>query len=280
MMSEPKRAVAIRVLRHPSGVVELLLDQADRGNSLDLEAAEQLRAAAESVAGDPGRAVLLRATGRDFCVGGDLRSFAGRGDGTGAYVREVAEAAHVAVERLDALPVPLITAVQGAVAGAGIGLALLGDLVLAARSARFRLAYTAVGLSPDCGASWLLPRLVGPKRAADLLLTNRVLTAPEAEDWGLVSRVLDDAALAGESFALAERIGSGPVAAHAAVKRLIRHSASTSLPEHLTVEAGSIGELADSSTAKAAVTSFLHSRRHSRSHRPPPGVAAQAGEPA
>lgn len=252
-MSEPP----IRVLRHSSGVVELLLDQADRGNALDLDGAEHLRAAAEQVARDPGRVVLLRATGRNFCVGGDLRSFAGRGDRTGAYVGEVARAAHTAVESLHSLPVPLITAVQGAAAGAGIGLALLGDLVLAARSAVFRLAYTAVGLSPDCGASWLLPRLVGPRRATDLLLTNRVLAATDAEAWGLVSRVVDDASLADESFALAERVAAGPVDAYAAVKRLVRQSASASLHDHLAAEARSIAELADGTTARSAIKSFL-----------------------
>lgn len=257
MLSEPKPEPPIRVLRHPSGVVELLLDHADRGNALDLEGAEHLRAAAKQVADDPGRAVLLRAAGRNFCVGGDLRSFAGHGDQTGSYVREVALAAHAAVESLHSLPVPLVTAVQGAAAGAGIGLALLGDLVLASRSAVFRLAYTAVGLSPDCGASWLLPRLVGPMRAADLLLTNRVLRASEAEAWGLVSRVVDDAALAEESFALATRLADGPVDAYTAVKRLVRQSAITPLRDHLAAEAHSIAELADGASAKAAIKSFL-----------------------
>lgn len=159
-MSAPVSTDPVRIVHHPDGVVELRLDDPGRGNALDLRTAEALRDAARAVAADPRGAVLLRAAGGNFCVGGDLRAFAGRGTETGTYVHAVASAAHAAIQALYELPVPLVTAVRGAAAGGGVGLALVGDIVLAARSARFRLAYTAIGLTPDCGASWFLPRLV------------------------------------------------------------------------------------------------------------------------
>ncbi|WP_060892825.1 enoyl-CoA hydratase/isomerase family protein, partial [Streptomyces europaeiscabiei] len=194
-MSNSVSPEPVRVVRHPDGVVEVRLDDPRRGNALDLATAEALRDTTAQVAADPGGAVLLRATGGTFCVGGDLRAFAGLGDGTSAYVHAVATAAHAAIRALHALPVPVVTAVRGAAAGGGVGLALVGDIALAARSARFRLAYTDVGLTPDCGASWFLPRLVGPRQAADLILTNRVLTGDDAERWGLVSRTVEDGEL-------------------------------------------------------------------------------------
>ncbi|MEV5952457.1 enoyl-CoA hydratase/isomerase family protein [Streptomyces sp. NPDC051987] len=247
----------VRTVRHPDGVVELRLDDPGRGNALDLETAEALRDTASEVAADPGGAVLLRATDGSFCVGGDLRAFAGRGPETGAYVHAVASAAHAAIQVLYELPVPLVTAVRGAAAGGGIGLALVGDIVLAARSARFRLAYTAVGLTPDCGASWLLPRLVGPRRAADLILTNRVLTGDDAERWGLVSRSVPDAELDGTAHRTAAGLAAGAGAAQRAAKTLLRLGTGDDLRRHLAEEARSIAALADGRDAQDRMTSFL-----------------------
>ncbi|MFE9644663.1 enoyl-CoA hydratase/isomerase family protein [Streptomyces sp. NPDC006365] len=250
----------VRVVRHPGGVVELRLEDPGRGNALDLPTAEALRDAAVEVAADPGGAVLLRAAGATFCVGGDLRAFAGRGEETGAYVHAVATAAHVAVRTLYELPVPVVTAVRGAAAGGGIGLALVGDMVLAARSARFRLAYTAMGLTPDCGATWLLPRLVGPRLAADLVLTNRVLTGHEAERLGLVSRAVEDDEVDEAAYRTAAELAGGAGEALRAAKRLLRDGAEGGLSRHLDEEARLIADLAGSGEAQARMTSFLTAR--------------------
>ncbi|WP_128376363.1 enoyl-CoA hydratase/isomerase family protein [Streptomyces cavernae] len=252
----------VRVVRHPDGVVELLLDDPGRGNALDLRTAEALRDVTAEVAADPGGAVLLRAAGATFCVGGDLRAFAGRGAETGAYVHAVATAAHAAVLSLYELPVPVVTAVRGAAAGGGIGLALVGDLVLAARSARFRLAYTAIGLTPDCGASWLLPRLAGPRAAADLILTNRVLTGADAERFGLVSRAVDDDELDGTARRTAAELAAGAGAALRAAKGLLRRDAlaADGLRRHLAEEARLIAGLADGEEAQARMAAFLAPR--------------------
>ncbi|GGU35635.1 enoyl-CoA hydratase/isomerase family protein [Streptomyces coeruleorubidus] len=250
----------VRIVRHPDRVVELRLDDPGRGNALDLRTAEALRDTAREVAADPGGAVLLRAAGGSFCVGGDLRAFAGRGAGTGAYVHAVASAAHAAVQALYELPVPLVTAVRGAAAGGGIGLALVGDIVLAARSARFRLAYTAIGLTPDCGASWFLPRLVGPRRAADLILTNRVLTGHDAERWGLVSQAVEDEELDDAAHRTAAGLAAGAGDALRAAKGLLLAGTADDLTRHLAEEARLIASLADGREARDRMASFLAAR--------------------
>ncbi|GAA3905602.1 enoyl-CoA hydratase-related protein [Streptomyces lacrimifluminis] len=259
-MSLPVSTGPVRIVRHPDGVVELRLDDPGRGNALDLGTAEALRDRAFEVAADPGGAVLLRAAGDSFCVGGDLRAFAGRGAETGTYVHAVASAAHAAIQALYELPVPLVTAVRGAAAGGGIGLALVGDIVLAARSGRFRLAYTAIGLTPDCGASWFLPRLVGPRGAADLILTNRVLTGDDAERWGLVSRCVDDGELDDAAHRTAAELAAGATGALRAAKALLRVGAGDELRRHLAEEARSIAALADGREAQDRMASFLAAR--------------------
>ncbi|MFJ5731621.1 enoyl-CoA hydratase/isomerase family protein [Streptomyces paradoxus] len=259
-MSLPVSTEPVRIVRHPDRVVELRLDDPGRGNALDLRTAELLRESAREVAADPGGAVLLRSAGGSFCVGGDLRAFAGRGAGTGAYVHAVASAAHAAVQALYELPVPLVTAVRGAAAGGGIGLALVGDIVLAARSARFRLAYTAIGLTPDCGASWFLPRLVGPRRAADLILTNRVLTGDDAERWGLASRSVEDEDLDDAAHRTAAGLAAGAGDALRAAKELLRAGTGDELRRHLAEEARLIAALADGREARSRMASFLAAR--------------------
>jgi enoyl-CoA hydratase/carnithine racemase len=259
-MSLPVSTEPVRIVRHPDRVVELRLDDPARGNALDLRTAEALRDTAREVAADPGGAVLLRATGGSFCVGGDLRAFAGRGAETGAYVRAVANAAHAAIHALYDLPVPLVTAVRGAAAGGGIGLALVGDIVLGARSARFRLAYTAIGLTPDCGASWLLPRLVGPRRAAELILTDRVLTGDDAERWGLVSRSVDDGQLDDAAYGTAAALAAGAGDALRAAKSLLRAGDGDGLRHRLAEEARSIAALADGPQARELMAAFLAAR--------------------
>ncbi|MFF4018611.1 enoyl-CoA hydratase/isomerase family protein [Streptomyces sp. NPDC001843] len=250
----------VRVVRHPDAVVELRLDDPERGNALDLRTAEALRDLTAEVADDPGGAVLLRASGTAFCVGGDLRAFAGRGQDTGAYVHAVASAAHAAVTALYELPVPVVTAVRGAAAGGGIGLALAGDIVLAARSARFRLAYTAVGLTPDCGASWLLPRLVGPRLAAELILTNRVLSGTDAERYGLVTRAVADDELDADAYRTAAELAAGAGEALRAAKGLLHGDAADGLRRRLAEEARLIADLADGRQAQARMASFLAAR--------------------
>lgn len=242
-------------------IARLTLVRGDAGNALDLDMAEGLREAAHRVAA--GRedlaAVLFEAEGRNFCVGGDLRAFATATD-QGKYVQRLAESVHEALAVLVASPVPVITVVHGVAAGAGLGLALAGDLVFAGRGARFRTAYTAAGLSPDCGVSWVLPRLLGSARALDLALTNRLLTAEDAERSGLVSRVVDDSVLATEATKTAHLLCEGSSAAMAQAKRLMRTAVDAGLELHLADEARTITRLASTPDGREGVAAFLGKR--------------------
>jgi 2-(1,2-epoxy-1,2-dihydrophenyl)acetyl-CoA isomerase len=174
------------------------------------------------------------------------------------YVKAVADAAHQALQGLAALPVPVVAAVQGAVAGAGIGLAFSADLVYLAESSKVRLAYTAIGLSPDNGSSWLLPKLVGPRRALELALTNRTLTAREALDWGLANSVVDDDAVLDEARRTAHRLHAMSADALIATKRLFQGAAQgRDLPDQLAVEAETIATLAATPAAREAIRRFV-----------------------
>ncbi|MFI9834519.1 enoyl-CoA hydratase/isomerase family protein [Streptomyces sp. NPDC051913] len=247
-------------LHHHAGLAELVLNAPERSNALDLDLARQLRDATAELGRIPGlRTVLLRAEGKNFCVGGDLRSFAAQGERLGDYVAAVAETAHEALEHLSALTVPVVSAVQGAVAGAGVGLAFCADVVVVARSTRIRLAYTAVGLSPDMGSSWILPRLLGPRRALELALTNRVLGAEEAVAWGMASHVVDDADLSAHARDIVSALAEAPAEALAVTKRLFRHpeGAAASLRDQLSRESELISSLASSGHARSAIQGFV-----------------------
>jgi 2-(1,2-epoxy-1,2-dihydrophenyl)acetyl-CoA isomerase len=248
-------------LTRAGALAHLTLDRPSAGNALDLATAQALHAATRHVAAEAAEvgAVLVTAVGKDFCVGGNLGEFARADEPTG-YVHAVAREVHAALSILTELPAPVVTAVQGAVAGGGIGLALAGDVVIAARGARFRLAYTAGGLSPDCGASWALPRIVGLPRAMYLALANPVLSAEAAERLGLISLAVDDDELAAHAQELAERLGRGPRQAQAATKRLLRGAQAASYAAHLDDEADTIARLAGTPDGREGISAFLDKR--------------------
>lgn len=246
------------------GVARLTLAHPAGGNALDLAMTRGLRDAVASLASYDGlRAVRIDAEGRVFCVGGDLHEFAAAADAT-ARVTEVAAAAHDALAGLRALPVPVVSVVQGVVAGGGIGFALVADVVLMARSAKLRVAYTAAGLSPDCGVSLALARALGPARAMDLALTNRTLSGDEAAQWGLVSRAVDDDALQEVADGLVQQLADGPQQALAATRRLLRDAARVDSEgawrAHLDAEAVSIARLAGTTDGREGVAAFLGKR--------------------
>ncbi|MBS1870249.1 MAG: enoyl-CoA hydratase/isomerase family protein [Actinobacteria bacterium] len=244
-------------------VARVVLARPEAGNALNLAMARGLAEAARRVrdGAEEGtvRAALVAAEGRAFCVGGDLSEFA-RSEDRGACVAEVATTAHEAIAVLQAAPVPVVTAVHATAAGGGVGLALCGDVVLMASTAKLRLAYTAAGLSPDCGASWLLPRRIGMARALDLALTNRVVTGAEAEQWGLASRVVAPESLGAEAEAVAVALAHGSRRALAETKRLLRESSSTSFEEQLAAEAATIAALAAAPDGREGVDAFLAKR--------------------
>jgi 2-(1,2-epoxy-1,2-dihydrophenyl)acetyl-CoA isomerase len=195
-----------------------------------------------------------------FCAGGDLAHFRASGDDLPRELREITTYLHAAISLLSRLRVPVIAAVNGAVAGAGIGLLCAADLVIAAASARFTLAYTRVGLTPDGGSTFFLPRILGTRRALELMLTNRTLSAAEALDWGLASEVVPDEQLAERATVLARGLADGPTAAFAGVKRLLAGSAGESLEAQLEHESRTIADAARSADAREGMAAFFDKR--------------------
>jgi 2-(1,2-epoxy-1,2-dihydrophenyl)acetyl-CoA isomerase len=224
-----------------------------RGNPIDLATAEGLLDAARRCGPDV-RAVLLTAAGPSFCVGGDLREFAAAAD-LQSHLTRVTDALHDALRIFAGLDAPVVAAVQGAVAGAGLGLVGAADLVVAAEDTTFVAAYTAIGYTPDAGVTWSLPRLAGPRLALDLLLTNRRLTAAEALAAGLVTSVVQDAEPA--AAALAARLTG---VASGVTKRLVRQGLSASFDRQLDDEARAIAEAAVSPSGRDGVAAFLGKR--------------------
>jgi 2-(1,2-epoxy-1,2-dihydrophenyl)acetyl-CoA isomerase len=259
-MTEPSAAPVLLDVR--AGVARLTLNRPDVANAIDLDLARALAAATRRVRADPAvRVVLLTGAGSRFCAGGDVRGFAGVGDRLGDHLGELLGALHPAIADLGALEVPVVAAVQGSAAGAGISLLAAADLVVAAERTRFVLAYTSLGLVPDGGSTWSLPRAVGLRRALELALTNRPLDASEALAWGLVTRVVPDDELSDEAERLVTELAAGPPAALAAAKRLLKSGLGSSLDEQLTREAAAMVVAGNSVDGQEGVAAFVEKRR-------------------
>jgi 2-(1,2-epoxy-1,2-dihydrophenyl)acetyl-CoA isomerase len=242
-------------------VAYLTLNRPETGNALDPSLTHGFRDAAESLEGrDDIGAVILTGAGRNFSVGGDLRFMYEAGDDVADAVFGLASTMHAGIEALASLDAPVISAVRGAAAGGGMSIAISADLVLAAESAHFTVAYTTIGFSTDGGASWTLPRLVGHRRAMELALLNERLSATRAQELGIVTRVVGDEALEAEAETLARKLANGPAGAHAAVKRLLRASSTSTFSSQLAVEAHTIAGLAAAPDGREGVLAFLDKR--------------------
>ena len=241
------------------GLARIRLSRPEAGNAVNGLMARELMEAVGRCDGDPAvRAVLLTGEGRRFCVGGDLREFVAYGDALPDHLREVTTYLHAAVSRLVRLEVPVIAGIHGAAAGAGLSLACACDLVVVGESTRFRTAYLAIGLTPDGSLSFTLPRLVGVRRALDLVLSNRPFTAAEALEWGIVSRVVPDGEVEDEALALARGLAGGPTRALGAAKRLLRLEAS--LETQMEMEARVITDTARGRDGREGIAAFLEKR--------------------
>jgi 2-(1,2-epoxy-1,2-dihydrophenyl)acetyl-CoA isomerase len=251
------------VLFQVSGnVAQVTLNRPDAMNSIDLELARELLQVAIRCDRDRAiRAVLLTGAGKAFCAGGDLRAMASFGDGIGGGLKELTTYLHAAVAHFARMDAPMVVAVNGVAAGAGTSLAITGDFVLAAESAGFLMAYTAAGLVPDGSSTFFLPRLIGVRRTAELMLTNRRLSAHEAMDWGLVNRVVAGDRLAEEAMAWAQRFAAGPTRAFGRVKRLLHDSYAATLETQMEMESRAIAEMAESSDGREGIAAFVEKRR-------------------
>jgi 2-(1,2-epoxy-1,2-dihydrophenyl)acetyl-CoA isomerase len=248
-----------RVLTATDGEVwRITLDRPEAGNALDPATAHQL-AVAFRERPEATRTVLLLGNGERFCVGGDVRTFAGAAD-PGGFVGQLAHDWHEVIRLVLQCPVPVVAGVQGAVAGAAVGLIGACDLVVCARSTKIRPAYGAIGLSPDGGTSWALTRALGAPRALDLMLTNGVLTAAEAHLFGLVGRLVEDGDVHESAVALAHQVAAGPVRAMVRTRALVRKAATRTLDEQLDDEARLIAESAADPEGREGVRAFVEKR--------------------
>jgi 2-(1,2-epoxy-1,2-dihydrophenyl)acetyl-CoA isomerase len=254
------RTLALEV--HPDAVAVLTLDRPDAGNSINAEMAAELRSVVLTLAHDPTvRAVVVQSHGRVFCGGGDLGAFAGQDPADVAgYIDSLTIDLHAALARLAKMDAPVVAAVTGSAGGAGMSLVAACDLVVAGESAKFTMGYTKAGLVPDGTSSFFLARAVGLRRAADLVLTNRVLTAAEAEDWGLVNRVVPDDAVRDEAMALARTLAAGPTRAFGLAKRVMYEGAASSLEDAMERESRSIAVAAGTADAVEGIAAFIGKR--------------------
>ena len=245
-------------------VAHIVLNRPKAANAINLQMAKDLMEAALHCDEDPSvRAILIGAHGKMFCAGGDIGAFATAGDKMPGLLKEMTTYLHAATSLLARCRAPVIAAVGGTAAGAGFSLAASADLVLASEEARFTMAYTQVGLTPDGSSTYFLPRLIGKRRAMELMLTNRVLSAAEALEWGIVNRVVPGAELGAASHALATQLASGPTEAFGGVKKLLASSDVEGFESQLQLESLAISDSARTQDAKAGVEAFLAKKRAS-----------------
>jgi 2-(1,2-epoxy-1,2-dihydrophenyl)acetyl-CoA isomerase len=242
-------------------VATITLNRPEAANALNEALGRDLMHAVIRCDEDPGiRAVVFTGAGRFFFAGGDLKGFADAGEHMAYAMKELTTYFHGAISRMARMDAPVIAAVNGAAAGAGMSFACACDLVLAAESARFTMAYTRAGLTPDGSSTYFLPRLVGLKRALELTLTNRSLTAQEAMEWGIVTRVTPDGEVLAEAQKLAAQLAAGPTRSFGMSKRLLTMSFSETLETQMEHETQAIAAAARTTDGREGIDAFIGKR--------------------
>ena len=246
------------LVENNDGVTTITLNRPDDANAMNLQWSKDfLQAAIQCSVDEDLRAVIITGCGNMFCAGGDVKSFAAQGQGVGPELKELTVYLHAAIGHFARLNAPVIMAVNGTAAGAGFSLAVAGDMVLAAESAKFTMAYTAIGLSPDGAASFYLPRLIGMRKAQELMFTNRLLTADEALEWGLINHVIPDDQLLPEAQKLARHFAQGPTQAYGMIKKLLRNSSHNGLDTQMEEESQGIVAMGNTADGQAGIKAFV-----------------------
>jgi 2-(1,2-epoxy-1,2-dihydrophenyl)acetyl-CoA isomerase len=248
------------VLIEDHGAVRVItLNRPERLNALNAEVLQALGGAFEAVTASPGvRAVVLTGAGRGFCAGADLTQ--NLGSGTRDLGAALDETYNPLVLAMRACPKPIVSAVNGVAAGAGMNLALAGDIIIAARSANFTQAFVRIGLMPDAGGTFLLPRLVGDGHARAMMMLGETMTAAQAEAIGLVWKLYDDEVFAKEALAMAAGLALRPAGALAAIKSALNASAGNSLTAQLDLERDAQRKLGYSTDFAEGVRAFIEKR--------------------
>jgi 2-(1,2-epoxy-1,2-dihydrophenyl)acetyl-CoA isomerase len=243
-------------------VGHITFNRPQAANAIDLGMARDFRDAIRRCEENPGvRALLLSGNGNLFCAGGDLKAFAAQpATELPSYLREVTHFLHSAISTFAHMSSPVISAVHGSAAGAGFSLACASDFVFAAESAKFTLAYSRAGLTPDGSATYFLPRIVGFRRALELAIINPVLTAEEARRLAIVTRVVPDGQLLEEARAFAEQLAAGPTLAFGGVKRLLLDSVANKLETQMAIETDWISQMARTRDGREGIEAFVGKR--------------------
>ncbi|MBL6815201.1 MAG: enoyl-CoA hydratase [Pseudomonadales bacterium] len=245
-----------------AGVATVTLNRPENMNAMSPQMGAELHEAALAIDADPKiRAVLLTGAGKVFCAGGDLGEFAQAGEGARTLLMRMTGDLHLALSRLARNPAPVIAAVNGTAAGAGFSLLMAADLAIAGESAVMTMAYTNAGLSPDGSSTYYMPRKIGDRRARELMLTNRVLSAAEALDWGVVNRVVADDEVLTAATKLATKLANGPTQAFGQVKSLLDGSFDHSLETQMELEARGIAAMIDTADGQEGLHAFLQKRK-------------------
>jgi len=243
------------------GIARITLNRPEALNAINRELSWDLMHAVLECDQDPTvRAVVLSGNGRLFCAGGDLKAFNTQNERLPHYIKEVTTYLHGAISRLVRMNPPVIAAVHGSAVGAGMSLALACDLVIAEETACFSVAYTRVGLTPDGSMSYFLPRFIGLKRALELTLTNRVLSAREALDWGLITRVVSEGKHLSEAIACAVQLAEGAPKSLWTAKRLMHEGWNETLETQMENESQAIANMARTSDTCEAIKAFIGKR--------------------
>tara|TARA_B100000686_G_scaffold247983_1_gene257703 strand:- start:12 stop:785 length:774 start_codon:yes stop_codon:yes gene_type:complete len=239
-------------------VAKLGFNRPDAANTFNLEICQDfLSAVSECEARRDIRAVVLTGEGKMFSAGGDLKYFYNQGAQLSTALKEITGLLHASVSRMARMDAPVVGAVNGMAAGAGLSVAAACDYVVAGDSCKFKLAYTAAGLSPDGSSTWFLPRLIGLRKARELMLTNRTVTAEEAQEIGMIDKIVPDSEVETAAIQQAEAFAKGPTRAYGAVKKLLQDTWSFDLETQMDKETLSICELSETNDAKNGIRSFV-----------------------
>ncbi|MFW2365064.1 MAG: enoyl-CoA hydratase/isomerase family protein [Desulforhopalus sp.] len=243
------------------GVGLIRLNRPNDGNALIPEMAWELLDAANRCDEDPEiRAVVLTGSGKMFCAGGDLKAFAAQGEKVSGYIKDITQAFHAAISRFNWMDPPVVGAINGTAAGGGFSLALTTDIAIAAESAKFTMAYTKGGLTPDGSSSYFLARMVGLRRAKEMALLNPILSARQAMEWGLVNEVVADDQVLSTALEIAKHLAKGPTRSFGETKRLILSGATESLESQMERETRAIAAIARSADTREGIAAFIAKR--------------------
>lgn len=241
-------------------VFEIIMNRPDRLNAMYLDLFDGLLLALQEANNDKYRSIIIKATGNAFSVGGDIRAFSEIAQSGKEIPERGPDLLHKVMQEIRLIEKPVIASIQGACAGAGLSLVLCSDLAIASDNAKFNLAYAGIGLSPDGGSTYFLPRHVGLKRATEILLTGKTMSANEACDLGLINRVVPHNELIDQTLQIATMLAMGPTAAFAKMKKLLYHTFDNTLENHLMLESKYFSQSSMTADFKEGLTAFLEKR--------------------